>query len=266
MRNQIWILGFLVFTACASPLKKRCEKEDWNAYGLHQGEAGVDWHSDSYPGQCSAEGVNPKISAIEAGFKAGLTKFCTVSRFNAAGIQGEAYSPMVCAPSMIDQLKVAYHAGLLKHCSKQGAFLRGKSGAPNLRVCPADVQTSYDQYYSQGRVVFLKKEVLNRKSRLTAIEKELDGIRKDSQKMEKQLARTEYLEKKAHRTALEEIEFLGTPRAYELKTKLEEGQRRSQQRNEEAEKINLELPGIELEMEHAGVNGTEIPSGSLDEL
>lgn len=242
MRTLLLIL-VLGVSSCAT-LKTRCEKTDWNQFGENKGAAGSDWHSDPFPNQCTETGVRPDLAAIEAGFRAGLAKFCVEDGFRISALNGEVPSPALCPVDLQKKLKAAIEAGLKSHCTKQGAFNRGKSGKENLHVCPQKLQAQYDRYFSQGKASFYKVEIAKRHTRVYEISSREAILLKEQEELIKKNG--------------------NPPKEFWAKQSFENNAEELKKLMAEKEKIEKELPELQAKESVADADGVTVESGSLE--
>jgi len=265
MKTTLSLISFvLILSGCASALKKQCESQDWSDYGREKGEAGIALSSDTYPDQCAAEGVTPNRTALSSGHQAGVAKFCTPASFQAAGAKGDPRSPQLCPIESSQALMSAHQKGLNQHCSKQGAFARGKSGAANPKTCPASMQANYNVYYSQGRAAYFSNEITSRKKRILAIDGELETLHQKSQKLLTDLAEAKRLEAKKDSSWGTTLSKIAVGSSSSIETDLSSNGNSIRVLNEEKVRLTTEVAGLELEVSKATTDGTEIPSGSLE--
>ena len=242
MKTLLWVL-LLGLSSCAT-LKTRCEKTDWNQFGENKGAAGSDWHSDPFPNQCAEKGVQPDLGAIEAGFRSGLAKFCVEDGFRISAMNGEISSPAQCPADLQKKLNAATAAGLKSHCTKQGAFNRGKSGKENFHVCPQKLQAQYDRYFSQGRASFFKVEIAKRHTRVYEISSREVILLKEQEDLIKKNG--------------------NPPQGFWAKQSFEGNAEELKKLAAEKEKIEKELPELQAKESVADADGATVESGSLE--
>jgi hypothetical protein len=227
----IAVLVACLMVSCASTTKKKCSEENWTEFGRSLGSTGQHWENHPYLNECSSAGVQPDRQAIQTGYLAGLGTYCVPGAFETAGVAGEIRDANLCDAQLQKGLKEKYDLGLRRHCTKQGAFNRGRSGKMNLKVCPVASQGSYDQYYLRGRSAYFKIEIATKEQalresdqRITLLDSELADLRHKQARYEyliakKNPSRSETLELAVSKNYMSEITEKATTREKTLQSR-----------------------------------------------
>ena len=197
-----------VVSACASAEKKSCETRDWYEFGKSVALEGGSVENSPVVDQCKGLGVAVDGAKMNAGFSAGKGEYCQVATFEKATEMGDSRSVLKCPENLRSALEQAQARGLKKHCTRNGAFSRGKLGKPNLNVCPENLRKSYASYFSMGRIAYLKGESLKLERRKVEIERRNVAIEKEIAEHEKNKARYAELRDQKNSTAVETLSYL----------------------------------------------------------
>ena len=171
------------------------------------GASGKPWENQPYLKECSELGVQPDREAIQSGYQTGLASYCVPGGFETAGAAGEIREITVCPNELQKSLKEKYDAGLSRHCTKQGAFNRGRSGKLNLKVCPMKAQGSYDQFFLRGRSAFFKTEIANQEQFLRETDQKVALLDAELADLRHKQTRYEYLLTKKNPSTSETLEL-----------------------------------------------------------
>jgi hypothetical protein len=248
-------------TGCASAKKEQCEKEDWTNYGASIAQRGQVWESEGYLGECRKEGITPNLDAIRKGYTQGARAFCNGALFYSAGKEGEPRSASICPSEQQAKLKKEHERGVQAHCTKQGAFLRGKSGRPNPKLCPEKLAGSYEYHYQQGRIAFLRADIGIKEKRLFDLEQRTTAIDREIAEAERKVPRYQYLTAKNDKSTTESIEFLA----------MENPERKISDRNEEKTRLQKEheevsslVQNLKAELSLLESQSVQAPTGELE--
>ncbi len=259
---SVFALFFVLgIQGCASAKKKQCESENWSRYGDGVAQQGQPWESQAYLDECRKEGIQPDLNAIQQGYVQGQKSYCSREPFFQAGKQGDARSSAICPADQRAALEKEYQRGVQGHCTKQGAFLRGKSGKPKTNVCPAALAASYDHFFNQGRIAFLKSDLGQKEKRVFEIERRQTALELEITQAERKRARYQYLKEKTNPTTTETIEFLAADNPESLITaKIDERSKLPQER----ESLLTMIQALKAEISFLESQTTSVPTGELD--
>jgi len=166
----IFISGCAVLSGCATLGKDECLYADWRTIGYEDGAHGFPASRiGNHREACAKHGIAPDFERYEQGRLQGLREYCTPQKGYSLGIAGKPYS----------------------------------------NVCPNNLEPTFLEGYSQGKIIYgAQSEVKRRKSDLKKLYVDLDAVKQKLSDFETELVRDESIGPRRRKYLLEEIKIL----------------------------------------------------------
>ena len=153
------LLGAGLLNSCASyQLRRSCESTNWYDYGHSVAMKGRRLTGDDFIRKCAEVEAKVDAVALESGFKAGMTNYCTGKVAYNRGFEGQAFNLEFCDSSMKKKLLAAFKKGRTNLCQDNG-FRFGASGEIYEGQCRDMDEASFLSKYRKGRYKFLRHRV-----------------------------------------------------------------------------------------------------------
>lgn len=152
------VVGFNLFTGCASALKERCENMNWFEHSRDVALDGRYLEEDALIKDC--KGIDTISSVqIDQGFKSGRERYCTYEGFLRRGESGDLVNFKMCDELILKQMQERYGQGLIKFCTPDVGYAYGASGKVYQHVCFKNSEKDFLPKYYQGRKEYLIKMI-----------------------------------------------------------------------------------------------------------
>lgn len=173
------ILCPLMF-GCSSWLKRQsCENVNWYQYGHDVAMAGRRLTGDVQVKSCADAEFNVPYRQLDAGFKAGMEKYCQPKVVYATGKNGEFFNPELCDPGQVRILKQEYDKGLKAYCTPGSGFTAGSSGRVYHNVCSEADEPAFMKEYRRGRRSYLSGKIIEAETSLIGVERALLDLERE---------------------------------------------------------------------------------------
>lgn len=160
----------LLFSSCASLIKKSCESKNWYQHGYDLAMQGKRPAGDTMVEQCKkVETISE--SDLDRGFKAGMWDYCKPEIVRNKGKDGEYFNFDFCDPGQLSVLKQTHMNGIKEYCATDNGFTAGAKGKPYNNICPKTYEKSFIKEFNKGRKSYLNAKAKENHSRIDDLEK-----------------------------------------------------------------------------------------------
>ena len=145
---------------CASYfMRKDCESTNWFQHGEKVALTGKRLDSDNFIHECQKVDANFSLSQADAGFKAGMARYCSDDNVFEVGKQGRLFTFEMCDGVSTKKLNAQYQKGLAVYCTPSNAYRVGSSGGNYQGVCSKDLEEAWQTEFRKGRKVYLSAKI-----------------------------------------------------------------------------------------------------------
>ena len=173
--------SLVLFSACASAIKKKCESTNWFEHGESVAKRGARPSTDSFVLECEKEEANVDSAAISRGFQKGMTEYCTPDYAFRLGKQGEFLSADFCGGGMEIQMKPKHHLGLLEYCQVSNGETAGATGKKYNQICPKELEAAFVPQFNLGRKKYLNGLIARKVGEVSDLEIEASELERKKQ-------------------------------------------------------------------------------------
>lgn len=162
---------------CASYfLRKQCEDTNWFQHGHKVAMSGKRLDADDFIRQCQKAEAKMSFSEADAGFKAGMGKYCTADNIFAVGKSGKRFSFELCDGQSKSKMRGKYDEGLRAFCTPESGYRYGASGEAYEEVCPPNLESAFLPEYRKGRKTYLTAAAQEKERELQRLSDDLQSL------------------------------------------------------------------------------------------
>lgn len=188
----VWLIAILMlvtFSSCASYfVRKDCEKTDWFEFGKGVAMGGNRLSGNGFVRRCEDAEANINYTALDQGFKKGMSDYCRPDTVLAIGRRGEFFSPDMCDGENIRLLKSQHQKGVTGYCQKSNGQSAGATGKKYNQICPKDLENAFLEEFNKGRKKFLAASIQQTQSEIDDVENEIGSLQNRKQSYITELA------------------------------------------------------------------------------
>ena len=162
-------------------VRKECEKTDWFEYGKGVAMSGNRMSGNSYVRKCEDASTNINYTALDQGFKKGMSDYCRPEIVFATGRKGEFFAPDMCDGENVRFLKSQHQKGVSGFCQKENGEAAGASGKPYNQICPKDLETAFLPEFRKGRKKYLEGAVHESQVQIDEIQNDMNRLQSQKQ-------------------------------------------------------------------------------------
>lgn len=177
MHRLLILLGSaLLFSSCASSLKKKCESTNWFSHGEQIAKTGQRVNSDPYLQQCEREEALVDHAALSNGFKKGLDEYCTPDFAYRVGKEGEFLGHEMCPVSVENTMKQKHTEGVTEYCQVGNGVTAGSTGKKYNLICPKSLESAFLPEFNKGRKKYLLAQVTEKELEARDLDREIADL------------------------------------------------------------------------------------------
>jgi len=110
-RGCLLVLAMGLLASCATLSEEECRYADWYSIGMSDGRDGrPDSRLAKHAKACEEHGVRPDAESWRAGWREGITRYCSASSGWREGLSGTSYGG-VCPPAQEGEFLSGYELG-----------------------------------------------------------------------------------------------------------------------------------------------------------
>ena len=168
--------------ACTSYfIRKECEKTDWFEYGKGVAMSGNRMSGNTYVRKCEDASTDINYTALDQGFKKGMSDYCRPEIVFATGRKGEFFAPDMCDGDNLRFLKSQHQKGVSGYCQKENGEAAGATGKPYNQICPKDLETAFLPEFRKGRKKYLEGSVRESQAQISEIQNDMNRLESQKQ-------------------------------------------------------------------------------------
>jgi len=261
---RIFVLAFVVnlLAGCTTYLKrKECESKNWQEYGYNLALKGVRPGEDAYVAECRKVEAEMSESALDLGFKSGMSAYCKPDQAYQTGKKGMKINLDFCDSGMGKILSQKHQEGVKVYCSAENAYIEGASGRAYSGICSPEQESVFNKEFRRGRKKFVQGSIADLQSKYNEKDSKVASLRRDNDQLAMRLALLPQPRTIVERTydpitkAMKEDVKTEDPYAQEKnrlrsdmdnnKWKMETEEREQNKIRDEISKLQTELSGLE---------------------
>lgn len=174
--NIGYLILFILFTGCTSALKKQCNETNWFNYGEQVAMSGKRLTGDHFVKSCELEKARVDHSALDVGFKKGMSRYCEPETVFQTGRSGEFFSEDMCDGGNQNKLKARHAEGVHEYCLKENGYNAGTKGKAYNQICPKELERNFLSEFNRGRKAYLTGFVSSKEDELRDLERDISNL------------------------------------------------------------------------------------------
>lgn len=167
----------LSLASCTSYfVRKDCEKTDWFEFGKGVAMSGNRLSGNGFVRRCEEAESNINYTALDQGFKKGMSDYCQPATVSAIGRRGEFFSTEMCDGENIRSLKAQHQKGVESYCQKSNGIAAGATGKKYNQICPKNLEDAFLIEFNKGRKKFLSASIAQAQNEIDDVENSINSL------------------------------------------------------------------------------------------
>lgn len=206
--------------------------------------------ADEFTKSCQKVEAKFSFSELDAGFKAGMAKYCSLDNIFLVGKQGQRFAYEMCDGNSEAKMRAKYQEGLRVFCTPSNAYRFGTSGGVYQDVCTGKSENDWLTEYRKGRKVFLNNLVAEKERQSAEMSRKISDLELKKQRLK--MERMHY----SHQKEFSQ-EQVRNPVTGVFESRTNEGL--NSMAKSESERLDREISSVDSE-----INGVERDKQALD--